>query len=205
MIDFFEDCLENQLLDEYGAIIGVDEAGRGCLAGPVYAGAVFCDFEIATRLLKINELTDSKKLTEKKRGRVFDEIKNLQIPFAFASVDSGKIDKINILNAAKEAMVKSVEKLQNRTASLVVAVDGNQKINISAPQITVVKGDLRFKTIAAASVVAKVLRDKYMKELHYRYPEYDFLSHKGYGTKKHKEMIKRFGVIKEHRLSFKLS
>jgi ribonuclease HII len=120
-------------------------------------------------------------------------------------VDSGKIDKINILNAAKEAMVKSVEKLQNRTASLVVAVDGNQKINISAPQITVVKGDLRFKTIAAASVVAKVLRDKYMKELHYRYPEYDFLSHKGYGTKKHKEMIKRFGVIKEHRLSFKLS
>jgi len=205
MIELFEDSLENKLFEQYGAVIGVDEAGRGCLAGPVFAGAVFCDLEIAKRLLKIKELTDSKKLTEKKRERVFDEIKNLKIPFAFASVDSKKIDKINILNAAKEAMVTSVNKLKNMSKSFIVAVDGNQKIAVDVPQLTVVKGDLRFKTIAAASVVAKVLRDKYMRELHYRYPEYDFLNHKGYGTKKHKEMIKKFGVMEEHRLSFKLT
>jgi len=200
----FPDIEENKLLNKYGAIIGVDEAGRGCLAGPVYAGAILCTKYNADRLLGIPFLTDSKKLSPKKRERILDEIKTLQIPFAFFAVNSKRIDEINILNAAKEAMVGCVKQLELSIDSAIVAVDGNQKINIKLPQKTVIKGDLRFKTIAAASIVAKVLRDKYMKELHYRYPIYNFIKHKGYGTKEHKNIIKINGIMDEHRLTFKM-
>lgn len=200
----FPDFEEAELLKNYGAIIGVDEAGRGCLAGPVYAGAVLCTEENAGKLLSIPYLDDSKKISAKRRERVFDEIKNLKIPFVYFSINSQRIDEINILNASKEAMAGCVKQFENSVNNVIVAVDGNQKIDIALPQLTVIKGDLRFKTIAAASIVAKVLRDKYMKELHHNYPQYNFVKHKGYGTKEHKKLIKINGIIVEHRLSFKM-
>ncbi|MCH2534863.1 MAG: ribonuclease HII [Bdellovibrionales bacterium] len=178
-------------------VIGVDEVGRGCLAGPVFAAAVMLDLDILEY-----PYTDSKKISEKQRNIWSDEIKNKFIwSVAFATVE--EIDELNILNASLLAMNRAVVAL-NKPGSHVL-VDGNQKIkNLEGyEQTTVVKGDLRASPIAAASIVAKVARDEHIKKMDEVYPGYEFSKHKGYATSLHKEVIKAKGPSPIHRLSFK--
>lgn len=178
-------------------VIGVDEVGRGCLAGPVFAAAVILD-----KTVKDYPYTDSKKISEKQRNIWSEEIKNNFIwSVAFATVE--EIDKLNILNASLLAMKRAVLAL-NKSGSHVL-VDGNQLIkNLEGyEQTTVIKGDLRASPIAAASIVAKVARDEHIKKMDEVYPGYEFSKHKGYATSLHKEVIKAKGPSPIHRLSFK--
>ncbi len=176
-------------------VIGVDEVGRGCLAGPVYAGAVIIppDFETS-------DLTDSKKLSEKERERLSSLIfAACPVGLGFATVQ--EIEEINILWASLLAMKRAVESLQQRVAH--VLVDGHKKIpQIPFKQIPLVKGDLRAEPIAAASIVAKVCRDRLMRKLGEKYPGYGFREHKGYGTLKHRQVIKEKGPLEIHRSGF---
>ena len=175
-------------------VCGVDEAGRGPLAGPVCAAAVILNEEI-------EGLNDSKKLTEKKREALFDVIKEkaLSYSIAFASVE--EIEEHNILNATYLAMNRAIEGL-NQKADFAL-IDGNRvPTGISVPCETVVKGDAKSCSIAAASILAKVTRDRLMLEEDKKYPEYLFAKHKGYGTKAHYDAIKEHGVCEIHRLSF---
>ncbi len=178
-------------------VIGVDEVGRGCLAGPVFAAAVILDNKVQDY-----PYTDSKKISEKQRNLWSEEIKSKFIwSVAFATVE--EIDKLNILNASLLAMNRAVMAL-NKPGSHVL-VDGNQRIkNLEGyEQTTVVKGDLRASPIAAASIVAKVARDEHIKKMDEVYPGYEFSKHKGYATSLHKEVIKAKGPCPIHRLSFK--
>lgn len=176
-------------------VIGVDEAGRGPLVGSVVAGAV-----ILPDGFYLPELTDSKKLSEKKRQALFQEITQ-SCQWAVGEVDANTIDKINILQATLLAMKKAVENL-NTTYDRVL-VDGNQSPDVKNCT-TIVKGDLTEPCISAASIVAKVTRDRQMIELDKRYPEYGFAKHKGYGTKAHLQALEQYGAISgEHRYSFK--
>lgn len=179
----------------YKAVCGVDEAGRGPLAGPVYAAAV-----ILPEGREIEGLNDSKKLTEKKREALFDVITEKALSYSIASVDAKTIDEINILQATYLAMKKAVEGLD--IPADYALVDGNRMPPLSVDGETVVKGDAKSPSIAAASILAKVSRDRYMLELDKAFPQYQFAKHKGYGTKLHYEMLTEHGISEHHRMSF---
>ncbi len=177
------------------SVCGIDEAGRGPLAGPVYAAAV-----ILPQGLVIEGLNDSKKLSEKKREALFDIIKEKAQAFSVGIATAREIDEINILQATYLAMKRAVEGL--RIPADYALVDGNRMPPLSIPGETVIKGDAKCPSIAAASIIAKVSRDRYMYELDREMPEYQFAKHKGYGTALHYEMIKKYGISDYHRLSF---
>jgi len=181
-------------------VLGVDEAGRGPLAGPVVAAAVWLEPAQMRELWKMG-LRDSKKLSPAKREKIFREILGLKILWRAQAASAGRIDHINILQASLWAMKRSVE--QFPFVPDLVAVDGNCPIpGLFCPQKTVIKGDNRILSVAAASVVAKVLRDRVMITLDAFYPEYGFARHKGYPTKMHREALKCFGPTPWHRRSF---
>ncbi len=187
---------ENEAHSEgYNIVCGVDEAGRGPLAGPVCAAAV-----ILPDGCLIDGLNDSKKLTEKKREALYDVIKEKAVAYSIAMADEKEIDQINILQATFLAMKRAVEGLSVKPDF--VLVDGNRDPKINIPVKTVVKGDALSASIAAASVLAKVTRDRYMLEISEKYPEYQFPKHKGYGTKLHYEMIEKYGISDIHRRTF---
>lgn len=180
---------------ESGIVCGIDEAGRGPLAGDVYAAAVVFDDDVY-----IEGLDDSKKLSEKKREELFDEIISKAKAYCIATASVEEIDSYNILQATFLAMKRSWEGL-NMNIDLAL-VDGNRVPPLECNVKTVVKGDSVSASIAAASILAKVSRDCYMKELAEKYPQYQFEKHKGYGTKLHYEMLDKYGIIEVHRLSF---
>ncbi len=176
---------------------GTDEAGRGCLAGPVTAAAV-----ILPKKFKNKWLNDSKKLSQKKREFLRPIIEKDALEFRLSHVHSSEIDKINILNASILAMHQAIEKLENVTF---IAVDGNRfKPFGKVPHETVIKGDGKYLNIAAASILAKTYRDDYMIQIHEEFPMYNWKQNKGYPTKEHREAIKKYGPSKYHRKSFKL-
>lgn len=176
-------------------ICGVDEAGRGPLAGDVYAAAVIFDEDTI-----IDGINDSKKLSEKKREVLFDEIIEKAKAYCIAKATIEEIEQLNILNAAMLAMKRAVEGLEIKPQ--LALIDGNKSPDIEIPAQTVIKGDAKSQSIAAASILAKVARDRYMKELDEKYPQYQFSKHKGYGTKLHYEMIEKYGISPVHRPSF---
>lgn len=179
----------------YRYIAGVDEAGRGPLAGPVYAAAV-----ILPEGTFIEGINDSKKLSEKKREELFDVICEKASAYCIAEVSHTRIDEINILNATFEAMNKAVNGLNIRPDY--VLIDGNRIKGMEIPHETVVKGDAKSISIAAASILAKVSRDRVMYEMAKQYPLYGFDKHKGYGTKAHCDAILKYGACEIHRKSF---
>ncbi len=179
----------------FDIVCGVDEAGRGPLAGPVFAAAV-----ILPDGLEDIGLNDSKKLSEKKRDALFDIIKEKAISYSIASASEKEIDEINILNATFLAMKRAVEGLKIKPD--IALIDGNRKPNTGIKEETIIKGDAKSISIAAASILAKVSRDRYMLELDSQYPEYQFAKHKGYPTALHYEMIKKYGVSPVHRVTF---
>ena len=176
-------------------ICGVDEAGRGPLAGPVCAAAV-----ILPEHLQIPGLTDSKKLTDKKRRELFPIIQEQAIAYGIGLASESEIDEINILQATFLAMGRALEQLSVRPA--LALIDGNRETDFGLPVKTVVKGDSLSANIAAASILAKVTRDNLMLELAQQYPEYGFDIHKGYGTKAHYEALRTYGPCPIHRRSF---
>lgn len=179
----------------YNFICGVDEAGRGPLAGPVCAAAV-----ILPKGHIIDGVNDSKKLSEKKRDALFDVIKEQALSYSIALVYQDVIDEINIREATKLAMKKAVEGLD--ITPDYVMVDGNFVPEVSMDAQYVIKGDAKSMSIAAASILAKVTRDRFMLEMAEKYPEYQFAKHKGYGTKLHYEMLDEYGPSEIHRQSF---
>ncbi len=180
----------------FSFIAGVDEAGRGPLAGPVFAAAV-----ILPKTSKIKGLDDSKKLSPSDREKVFELIMDSAVCVGVGTCGEKEIDRINILQATFRAMAQAVGALSQEPD--IILVDGNRTVpQINIPQKAVVRGDAKCACIAAASVVAKVLRDRYMKELHKKHPKYGFDRHKGYGTKRHVAAIKTFGGCRAHRKSF---
>ena len=177
---------------------GCDEAGRGCLAGSVYAAAVILPDDYQNELLN-----DSKQLTEKKRYQLREIIQRDAVAWAVGIVTPEEIDKINILNASILAMHRALDQLKVRPEAVIV--DGNRfKKYQNLPHTTIVKGDGKYLSIAAASILAKTYRDDYMNQLAEEYPQYDWLSNKGYPTKKHREAIKQFGITPYHRKSYNL-
>ena len=177
---------------------GCDEAGRGCLAGSVYAAAVILPEGYQNELLN-----DSKQLTEKKRYQLRKIIERDAVAWAVGIVTPEEIDKINILNASILAMHRALDQLKVRPEAIIV--DGNRfKKYQNIPHTTIVKGDGKYLAIAAASILAKTYRDDYMNQLAEEYPQYDWLSNKGYPTKKHREAIKQFGITPYHRKSYNL-
>ena len=180
----------------YRLIAGVDEAGRGPLAGPVVAAAVVLPPDTILR-----GLDDSKKLSPAKREELFPKIQTQAIAYGVAVVSPEVIDKINILQAALLAMQQAVEQLQPVPDLLLI--DGNQKTASSIEQWAIVKGDSKSLSIAAASVLAKVTRDHIMQDYHQLYPQYEFARHKGYGTKLHRDLIAEHGPCPIHRSTFK--
>ena len=188
--------LENEIYDEgFTLLCGVDEAGRGPLAGPVCAAAV-----MLPRGHVIEGLNDSKKLTEKRREELYDVIRSESVSYgiAFASVE--EIETLNILGATFLAMNRAI--MQLSPAPELALIDGNRTKGIEVPARCVVKGDARCADIAAASVLAKVTRDRYMLEMAEKYPQYHFEQHKGYGTKLHYEALREYGPSPIHRMSF---
>lgn len=183
---FTENCIE----------AGCDEAGRGCLAGPVYAAAVIFPSDYKNELLN-----DSKQLSDKKRKILREQIKQDALAWAVGIVDNHKIDEINILNSSILAMHKALEQLEIIPEHIIV--DGNKfKKYKDIPHDCVVKGDGKYLSIAAASILAKTYRDDYMDELHQQFPMYDWISNKGYPTLKHKMAIQEFGLTDFHRITF---
>ena len=177
---------------------GCDEAGRGCLAGSVYAAAVILPPDYQNDLLN-----DSKQLTEKKRYQLREIIERDAIAWAVGIVTPEEIDKINILNASILAMHRALDQLKVRPEAIII--DGNRfKKYKDLPHTTIVKGDGKYLSIAAASILAKTYRDDYMNQLAKEYPQYDWLSNKGYPTKKHREAIRQFGITPYHRKSYNL-
>ena len=177
---------------------GTDEAGRGCLAGPVTAAAVILpdDFEL-------NHLNDSKQLSEKTREKLKPIIESNAISFSVTHIEPIIIDQINILNASIKAMQESIVKLN--PTPLYIIVDGNRFKPINnIPYSTIVKGDSKYMSIAAASVLAKTYRDEYMNKIHEEYPMYNWKQNKGYPTIEHREAIRKYGTTKYHRMSFRL-
>lgn len=188
--------IEESLYDAgYEYICGVDEAGRGPLCGPVVAAAV-----ILPKHGCIEGVNDSKKISEKKREKLYDDIMKGAIAVGIGISDVDVIEKVNILNATKIAMKKAIESLSIKPDY--VLIDGNQKIDIDILQETVVSGDAKSESIASASIIAKVTRDRMLRKFDEMYPEYGFAKHKGYGTKAHIEAIKKYGLTPIHRKSF---
>lgn len=186
---------DSAVRNNFPVVCGIDEAGRGPLAGDVYAAAVIFDEGIF-----IDGLNDSKKLTEKKREQLFDEIISKAKAYCIATASVEEIEEINILQATFLAMKRAYEGLG--IAADIALIDGNRLPNLDCKMETVVKGDSLSASIAAASVLAKVSRDRYMTELAEKYPEYRFDKHKGYGTKLHNELILEHGPCPAHRMSF---
>lgn len=178
---------------------GCDEAGRGCLAGPVFAAAVILPEDFVS-----TELNDSKQLTEKKREQLRTYIEDNALAWAVGIVDHKEVDQINVLNASFLAMHRAVDALKIKPQHLLI--DGNRfnKHN-SIPHTCIIKGDAKFLPIAAASVLAKTYRDDYMKKIHTEFPNYDWNNNKGYPTRKHRAAIAEHGVTKYHRLTFNLT
>ena len=177
---------------------GTDEAGRGCLAGPVTAAAVILPIGFKNGIIN-----DSKQLSEKKRNLLKPLIENEAVTFSYAHIFPTKIDSINILNASILAMHKSIEQL--KIAPEFIIVDGNRfKPFSDIPFETIIKGDSLYTSIAAASVLAKTYRDAYMEEIHKEFPMYNWKKNKGYPTKEHRDAIRKHGITKYHRKSFRL-
>lgn len=177
---------------------GTDEAGRGCLAGPVTAAAVILPEDFSLPLLN-----DSKQLSEKTREKLRPIIEEQAISFSYTHLEPIIIDKINILNASIQAMQESIMKL-NPTPEYII-VDGNRfKPLNDIPYTCIIKGDSKFMSIAAASILAKTYRDDYMNKIHEEFPMYNWKKNKGYPTKEHREAIAKYGITKYHRLSFRL-
>ena len=194
-MDLFE--FESKAIHQgFKNIAGIDEAGRGPLAGPVVAAAVIFPSKV-----NISGLNDSKKLSANKREELFPKIQEISVAFGLAVVDQKVIDKINILQAARLAMKQAVETLKLTPGLLLI--DGNQKIDSTLNQWVIVKGDSRSLSIAAASVLAKVTRDRIMDGYHKLYPQYEFNRHKGYGTRLHRNLIQEHGPCPIHRNTFK--
>lgn len=180
---------------EYGVVCGIDEAGRGPLAGDVFAAAVV--FDEGTVIEGVN---DSKKLTEKRREALFDEICAKARAYCIASASVDEIERLNILQADFLAMQRAYKGLGIKAG--IVLVDGNQLPELDTQMKYVIKGDARSASIAAASILAKVSRDRYMKQMAEKYPQYGFDKHKGYGTKAHYAAVDEFGLCEIHRRSF---
>jgi ribonuclease HII len=197
---------------------GTDEAGRGCLAGPVTAGAVILPLDFENKILN-----DSKQLSEKTREKLRPIIEEMAISFSVTHLEPLEIDEINILNASMKAMQESILKLGTKPEFVIV--DGNRLLNAklglkivtgkiftdaeieilhSIPNKSIVKGDSKFRSIAAASVLAKTYRDEYMNRIHEEFPMYNWKQNKGYPTQEHREAIRKYGVTKYHRMSFQL-
>ncbi len=176
-------------------VAGIDEAGRGPLAGPVVAAAVILPYG-----LEIEGLNDSKKISEKKREALFEIIKEKAVAYAISSASPEEIDEYNILGATMLAMKRAEEALEIRPELLLI--DGNRAKGFDLPVKTVIKGDALVPSISAASILAKVTRDRYCLEMDKRYPEYSFAVHKGYPTKAHREAVLKYGPCPEHRRSF---
>lgn len=188
--------IEQELWDKgYELIAGVDEVGRGPLAGPVVSAAV-----VLRKGQLIEGVTDSKKISEAKREKLIDKILEEAVSYSISFVDEKIIDDINIRNATFKAMNEAVNSLKVKPDF--VLIDGNAIEGMSLPHKCVVKGDLNCNCIAAASIVAKVTRDRFMTSLAKEYPQYDFEKHKGYGTKLHYERLKEFGISDVHRKTF---
>lgn len=179
----------------YTAVCGTDEAGRGPLCGPVVAAAV-----ILPRDIEIEGLNDSKKLTEKKREKLFDVIKEKAVAYAIAEASPAEIDEINILNASMLAMKRAIEALDVKADFALI--DGNCSRGFNIPTQTIVKGDSLSVSIAAASILAKVTRDRQCLELDREYPEYGIAKHKGYPTKDHMDAVRKYGPAPIYRMSF---
>jgi ribonuclease HII len=198
MSEFWE-IEEGYFAQGYTTLCGVDEAGAGPLAGDVYAAAV-----ILPRGLELPYLNDSKKVTPKRREVLFTQIKEVALAWAIGTATAEEIDRLDILNCRMLAMNRAIEGLSIQPE--LALIDGNRnhgsKIAISVPNQTVVKGDSKSASIAAASILAKVARDHYMEELDALYPEYAFAKHKGYGTKFHYEKLREFGPSPVHRKTF---
>jgi ribonuclease HII len=178
---------------------GCDEAGRGCLAGPVFAAAVILPPKYKHKLLN-----DSKQLSEDTRYDLRQEIEKKAIAYAVASVDNLEIDEINILNASFLAMHRAIAQLHMKPEFLII--DGNRfNKYLDTPHQCIVKGDAKYFSIAAASVLAKTYRDDYMKQIAHEHPEYDWLSNKGYPTIKHRRTVLKIGFTPYHRLTFRVS
>jgi ribonuclease HII len=192
----------------YKMVAGIDEAGRGPLAGPVIACAItFPQFLIFN--FKFLNINDSKKLSAKQREEIYEALKdNPDVEWGIGRVSEKVIDKINILNATKLAMKRAVQNLSDRTNSAkadFLLIDGNFGIKCPIPQKSIIKGDQKVFSVAAASIVAKVTRDRLMINYHKKYPEYCFDRHKGYPTKYHKDIIKNHGLCQIHRKTFHVS
>lgn len=187
---------ENAALNSgFEVICGIDEAGRGPLAGPVYAAAV-----ILPKGHIVEGVNDSKKISEKKRDLLFDKIIDECVCYSIGTASEQEIDEINILQATFLAMRRAVEGLEIKPD--IALVDGNKKPGLDIAEQTIVKGDSKSANIAAASIIAKVSRDRYMLEMAEKYPEYQFEKHKGYGTKLHYEMLEKYGISPIHRKTF---
>ena len=184
-----------QYYGEYPLLCGMDEAGRGPLAGDVFAAAVILAPDTV-----IEGINDSKKLTEKKREKLFDEIKEKALSWSIKTASVEEIEQLNILNCAMLAMKRAAESL-GVTPDMALA-DGNKTPQLSCPVQFVIKGDAKSQSIAAASILAKVARDRYMKEMALKYPQYSFEKHKGYGTKAHYQALDEYGPCEIHRMSF---
>ena len=183
-------------LKGFNKICGIDEAGRGPLAGPVVVSAVIMPHDSM-----IEGVNDSKKVSEKKREKLYDEITNNAIAWGVAIIDQKEIDDINILNATKKGLTEALKQLSEKPDIILVdALTGIDTLGI--PYQSIIKGDAKSYSIAAASIIAKVTRDRIMREWDEIYPEYGFEKHKGYGTKAHIEVIKNNGICPIHRKSF---
>ena len=194
MIDLL--AFEKELYNEgINYIAGTDEAGRGPLAGPVVAAAV-----ILPKNMIITGVNDSKQLTEKRRNELFDIINEKALAVGVAFIDNQKIDEINILEASRLAMMEAIKKLKIKPEYV---LSDAMPMNIDVPVKPIIKGDALSESIAAASIIAKVSRDRYMDEMDKLYPEYGFKKHKGYPTKDHIEAIKKYGITDIHRKTFK--
>lgn len=182
---------------EYEYIAGIDEAGRGPLAGPVVAASV-----ILPKDCEILYLNDSKQLSAKRRDELFDEIKQKAIAYGIGIVSQGRIDDINILQATYEAMREAIGRMSEKQNPDLLLVDAVHIPDVDIKQVGIVKGDAKSVSIAAASILAKGTRDRFMVEMDKLYPEYGFASHKGYGSKSHIEAIKKYGASPIHRQTF---
>lgn len=188
--------IENSFFDKgYKIICGTDEAGRGPLAGPVYAAAVILPVGYETE-----GLNDSKKISEKKREKLFEIIKKDALAYSVCSASVEEIDRLNILNAAQLAMRRCVSELT--PVPELVLVDGNVARDFPIESVTVIKGDAKSPNIAAASILAKVTRDRICLEMDKEYPQYNFKKHKGYPTKEHMDAVRKFGPCPLHRKTF---
>lgn len=193
--------IEKELWDKgYKYLACIDEVGRGCLAGSVVTCAV-----IMPQDLLIEGVNDSKKLTPKKRDQLFDIIKEKAIAIGIGEIDCTKVDEINIKNATKLAMIQAVANLRDKDGNQIIPdyllIDA-EKLDMNIPQLNIIKGDAKCHGIAAASIIAKVTRDRQMEELDKIYPEYKFAKNKGYGTKDHVQALHEYGPADIHRITF---